>query len=292
MLPRSYKSRRQLDEPIFEKAKRGGWRLKIPKFYAHLFELEEPEIMEKSNTGWRDSGEAGNKYAYFENLTEDELIRITEFVNTYRELIVLDLNAHTEDFFSNELDLCFALGWPAENPTELKNGNRSKVGALVNLIKYKKQTNKADELAELLIPAFRQMLKGKINNQVSLSFVPSDNYDSFYLPKCLAEKMAADSSLSKYLDKINPIVQAQLSTKPDKVKNISIKAKLLVSMRLYTSEKVALACPVKGRDIVVIDDFYQSGTTIWSYARLLKQLGASKVFGLVCEKNFRDSDNL
>lgn len=40
-----------------------------------------------------------------------------------------------------------------------------------------------------------------------------------------------------------------------------------------------------------IDDLYQSGATIWNYAKYLKGLGAKKVMGVVGVKSLRDSDN-
>lgn len=41
----------------------------------------------------------------------------------------------------------------------------------------------------------------------------------------------------------------------------------------------------------MVDDLYQSGTTMWEYAKFLKTLGARFVFGIVCVKSLRDSDN-
>ena len=38
-------------------------------------------------------------------------------------------------------------------------------------------------------------------------------------------------------------------------------------------------------------ELYQSGTTLWSYAKNLKLAGATTVIGLVCVKTSRDTDN-
>jgi predicted amidophosphoribosyltransferase len=94
------------------------------------------------------------------------------------------------------------------------------------------------------------------------------------------------------LDDTTPLIEARIDSKMNKLKNISIKAKLHFCKEMYTPDKVSLATSVSSRNIVVIDDLYQSGTTLWSYAQYLKNMGAAKVIGLVCEKNFRDSDNL
>lgn len=292
MIPRSGKSRRQLDFSISKSTDDNGWRLVFPDYYARLFSLEEPKLMEKSNTGWRDSKKEGLKFAFFKAINDRDVSRIKAFVDVYKQLIILELNKHIKNEFNNELDFCVALDWPAEHPDDFAKGKRSRIGECVYLSKYKKKWQKADELATELSKAFKRIAMGKMDSPISISFVPGDNYEEFYLPKYLAEKLAADGSLSHLLDSQTPFVQARIIFKLNRIKDISIKAKLHVLKELYAPEKVTLATSVNGRNIVIIDDLYQSGTTIWSYARLLKNMGANQVFGLVCEKNFRDSDNL
>ncbi len=48
---------------------------------------------------------------------------------------------------------------------------------------------------------------------------------------------------------------------------------------------------VSGKDVIIIDDLYQSGFTMWTVAKLLKQNGAKTVLGLACVKSLRDTDN-
>lgn len=292
MTAHSRVSRRQLEFYKFALTDDGKWSLVVLKFYAGLFSIEEPDIMKKSNTGWRESKNPALKFAFFKNLKQTEIDRIESFVTNYSDWVILDVNEHIKDEFDKELDFCVALGRPAETPQELNNKNRSKIGELVYLAKYKRQIDKADELAVLLGSAINRIIKGKIDGRFSISFVPNDNYEEFYLPKYLAEKLVSLKTITHNLDDATPFIQARIDTKINKLKNISLKAKLHFCKELYTPNKVTLATFVSNRNIVVIDDLYQSGTTLWSYARYLKNMGAIKVIGLVCEKNFRDSDNL
>ena len=48
---------------------------------------------------------------------------------------------------------------------------------------------------------------------------------------------------------------------------------------------------VHGHRVILIDDKYQSGTTIQFVASKLFQAGAAEVFGLSCVKTWRDTDN-
>lgn len=61
--------------------------------------------------------------------------------------------------------------------------------------------------------------------------------------------------------------------------------------KIYNSGNVLLNGDIIGKNIVIVDDLYQSGVTMWQYARYLKSQGANQVWGLVCVKSLRDSDN-
>ena len=48
---------------------------------------------------------------------------------------------------------------------------------------------------------------------------------------------------------------------------------------------------ITDKDVIIIDDLYQSGVSMWSYAKFLKSLGAKQVIGISAVKSLRDSDN-
>lgn len=60
-----------------------------------------------------------------------------------------------------------------------------------------------------------------------------------------------------------------------KLKNLAVEDKVKTLMDAF-----ALHEPIKGKTIVLVDDLYQSGVTLWSLARFLKQNGARAVYGL------------
>jgi predicted amidophosphoribosyltransferase len=55
--------------------------------------------------------------------------------------------------------------------------------------------------------------------------------------------------------------------------------------------QVVISGNIKGREVILIDDKYQSGTTIQFVASKLFLAGASEVLGLCCVKTWRDTDN-
>jgi predicted amidophosphoribosyltransferase len=89
------------------------------------------------------------------------------------------------------------------------------------------------------------------------------------------------------------LIQPQLLVSKPKIKQLNLKKKVIEWRKIYQNnnpididDKI-----VKKQDVVIIDDLYQSGITMWSYAKFLKKLGAKRVFGLVCVKTMRNSDN-
>lgn len=75
------------------------------------------------------------------------------------------------------------------------------------------------------------------------------------------------------------------------MKQLSIKEKIETWEKIYYNNVVILDNQVRGKNVIVVDDLYQSGATMWEYAKFLKTLGARCVFGIVCVKSLRDSDN-
>ena len=72
---------------------------------------------------------------------------------------------------------------------------------------------------------------------------------------------------------------------------LSIKEKIEIWEKIYYDKGVILDNQIRGKNVIVVDDLYQSGATMWEYAKFLKSLGARCVFGIVCVKSLRDSDN-
>jgi phosphoribosylpyrophosphate synthetase len=103
------------------------------------------------------------------------------------------------------------------------------------------------------------------------------------IPRRLAAGMAKRFS--------RDFVNAPLTCPKQKLKNSIVADKIPMWRDLYIRNCVTLTEPVVGRLVVIVDDLYQSGTTMWTYAEFLKSQGAAHVIGLPCVKSLLDSDN-
>lgn len=100
-------------------------------------------------------------------------------------------------------------------------------------------------------------------------------------------------AVSVKYDSAETIIPVLNISKPQ-MKSLSREDRIRTWKSIYESpENINIDLPsIAGATIVIIDDLYQSGTTMLAYADFLKRHGAGSVYGLSCVKSLRDSDNL
>jgi hypothetical protein len=111
---------------------------------------------------------------------------------------------------------------------------------------------------------------------------PSDPSKVYNLPKYLAERIAETMGLENLTKNVRTIALR------NSIKGVALGAKfdtLLGTMEVDDD--------VFGkRRVILIDDLYQSGTSMNYCGLLLREAGAKKTFGLACEKTCRNDDNV
>ena len=124
-----------------------------------------------------------------------------------------------------------------------------------------------------------------------MAYVPSDPGKGFYLPAELAKavvQIVPDSFWGAY----RPLVKATLTAAKQSAKNLSVGQKIAQWEKIVEDKGIRLSRSVRGSSVVVVDDLYQSGASLWSFAKYLKAEQAAIVVGLPCVKSLRDTDNL
>ena len=110
---------------------------------------------------------------------------------------------------------------------------------------------------------------------------PSDPSKKFNLPRYLAKRIAekwGKEDLSKHVTgkPRNSIKEVPLAKKLD-----TLLGTIKVADGIFTD-----------RNVLLLDDLYQSGVSMNYCGLLLRQAGAKKIFGLACEKTCRNDDNV
>jgi hypothetical protein len=290
MTPVPPRSRNQLRWYRFERVTVGKWLLAFPNYYAELFELQESALMAKAVGGWRDSTSGLTRSAIFGGLTDNEGARIRCFIEDYRRLVILGLSETLRKHFSEELDACIAMDY---NLLSLQPLVRTEIGEMVFRAKYRLLGENArrrviEKIADRLVDGFRRLPDAARGGERCVTYIPPRPGKLFDLPMELAKILVINASSVKKLREFEPLVHPILRKRRPAMKELKLKKRFSKWDRLFRSHAVRLSASVDGCIVYVIDDLYQSGITIWSYARYLKAQGASAVLGLVCEKSISD----
>lgn len=192
-----------------------------------------------------------------------------------RQRVVLLLTAMRTTLCSaTGLDSCFALDWYSYHDDTTDAWHRTELGKAVYLAKYAGRRDVVDTLAARLAEFIRvHPLFSNASLVAAVPCLPSKHYD---LPRHLCATLAP---LVKKMDATGALHKVR-ETKP--MKDIDNHAEKLANVsQAFRADALSIA----GDDVVIIDDTYGSGTTLWEVARTLRNAGARRVLGLTCAKN-------
>ena len=249
--------------------------------YPDLFDFSFPSIRNKTSAKW--TLVKYQKHLRFpqDSLTEDDINSIALWQIKFKQYVLIEINNNIETHFNKEMDFCIALDYNFNEKME-----RTHYGKIEYRMKYKDDFTSFNEISEALSDLFSYLPiypKDKNTRKVVISSIPEKE-----LKECFVNKLArrvAETHRLKYLP-------AYLNCDKKKLKNLPINEKISEWNRIYSDpNNVSLPEDIKGKTIVIIDDLYQSGISMWSYAKYLKSKGAKYVLGMVCVKSLRDTDN-
>jgi predicted amidophosphoribosyltransferase len=208
------------------------------------------------------------------NATKGVVNKLAAFLELLKHIWVLRLNKTIQDFFSDELDQCFALDF---NFQDAESHTYTGIGQLEYAAKYQHDKGSIDKLAELLGIACK--CHPNLDAVDVIASVPGNPSKHFHLPNDLVKRMG------KHLERAVGLGLRKRKETPQ-LKTLSLAKKLETLGDVFELDD-----SVEGSSVLLVDDLYQSGSTMWSLAKFLKENGASRVYGLACVKSWRDSDN-
>lgn len=256
--------------------------------YVDIINYFFPILEDNSPTKWRESKNYADMSSlwlpdgcYNQNI-------MTEFINwcneVTKDVLWLDLNKNIEEYFDDELDYCIASDF-----NYVYGGDRTEIGEAEYQLKYnieKLSTEDRNEYATIIMSKMLNNCKYiPLNNRLNWCVSPMPATESGKTK--LAWQMSKEMSKQLKLPFIKPVLCCE---KPQ-MKQLSIKEKIETWEEIYYKGGVMLDNQVRRKNVIVVDDLYQSGATMWEYAKFLKFLGARSVFGIVCVKSLKDSDN-
>jgi hypothetical protein len=274
----------------------GSLNFFVSQNVAAVVKYHFPVMGQVSPSGWRQgSNDTENIWIPADRAYLVDVNKIKEWASfAGNQCVWLKLGKYLQEHFSgSEVDCCIAGDFNCITDGAGNIVSRSLLGEAEFQLKYhlgnlspEKKQEYCTVMSQSLLDAFGLLPLHGIGTQLNTVVSPIPAQES---SSRLAWAFAKHVAQRKGVGFIEPRL---LIPKPQ-MKELNIQQKVATWTRIYqTTNSVALEpASVWGRDVVIIDDLYQSGITMWAYAKFLKAAGARHVFGLVCVKSMRDSDN-
>ena len=251
-----------------------------------------PELVNCSPTGWRPSQNYDDVYTLwipYDRLNESAYEEFKEWANHSSSHIWLGTNKNTREFFrGDELDYCLASDWNVD----LDSRKRTIIGEAEYQLKY--------NFPKHIIP--REIAK-QYSNELASSVLSCIEclpfcFQEFYvsaIPAVKENQRKLAWQLARHISKVigAPFVEATLLCAKPQMKELAIDEKISIWRNIYSDgSSLILPYSLQGKDVLVIDDLYQSGASVWCYAEFLKDYcGVRSVIAISSVKALKDGDN-
>lgn len=247
-------------------------RLKIPlcDVYSPIIDRAFPNIR---HIGWH-LDTKGTCYTYVKEIADDDLERLTDFLECLHDIRCLTITEHLGPYFSDELDEAYALDFNFQQ--DVYPLTYTICGDLEHRAKEERNEAAVTDLAKKLSDFIEK--HPTFSRADIICAVPPRPSKEFHLPVSLLSEIGGILSKETGLQ--------LTSDEHRKLKSLPIAEKIA-----ELSDVFHLGESVDGKSIILIDDLYQSGVTAWTLARFLKGHGAREVYCLACVKSWSDTDN-
>lgn len=256
-----------------------------------LINLTFPYLKALSPTGWRYKKE--NFYTLWlpdDRIDCNSLCKIKNWAELASHYIWLGLNKNISRYFTGaEVDFCIAADW---NYLFENLEKRTVVGEAEYQLKYKVPSNLVPSLQVL---QYKNIAKNAIMSCVDLLPKKIENLVVTTIPATRGRQYGFAYSLARFVaQKLQvPFVKITLMNEKPQMKNQTVEDKLRIWDEIYSDpHNLDIPYEICGKDILIIDDLYQSGTSIWRYAQYLKyRCDVKYVIAATLVKSLKDSDN-
>jgi predicted amidophosphoribosyltransferase len=247
--------------------------LKIPicDVYSSIIDRAFPAM---HHIGWRQST-LGSCYTYIKNINSEEQERLNNFLELLQKIRCLTITQYLGPHFQRELDEAYALDFnfqPGVFPLAY-----TETGSWEHLAKEQHHPQGIAELARQLADVIRR--HPTLSRADIIAPMPPRPSKNFHLPVELVKSIGVALARPVGLD----LTKAE----HPKLRNLPINEKLAALAGIFNLGK-----SVQDKTVLVVDDLYQAGVTVWSLAKFLKGQGAREVYALACVKSWRDTDNV
>lgn len=262
------------------------------KMVMGLLQEISPHLISCSPKGWKESSNIPGNYNLWipnDRMDWEALENVETWAERANQHIWLGTNKNTAPYFcGDEVDYCLAADWNID----LESQKRTIIGEAEYQLKYnlpKELINKEDahQYASLLTTAVLDCiacLPINLSNFVVVSIPATEEKQ-----KKLAWKLA--KHIAKKIER--PFIKATLKSEKPQMKEQTVEDKVRIWRKIFCDEDMLdFSDDILGANILIIDDLYQSGASIWCFAEYLKECcDARTVIAITPVKALKDGGN-
>lgn len=260
----------------------------------YMIDYSFPGLARLSPKGWRESQkypDITNLWIPADRVDNEQLESLDNWANEVKQHIWLGTNANIASFFSgDELDYCVAADWNFDSTPSTRY--RTPLGLAEYELKYQYPKGEIDNHAA------RQHFKTCLDAVlVSIRFFPVRLQDFVVttIPAVKDKQNKISWLLAQNVAQIIgvPFIGLDLAYDKPQMKGLPLNEKIRIWREIYAErDRVLMPYGIQNTNVLIIDDLYQSGTSIWCLAETLKlQCRAKTVIGATVVKSLRDGDN-
>jgi Phosphoribosyl transferase domain len=247
--------------------------LKIPlgEIYSSVVDRAFPRL---DRISWHEASK-GTYYTYIKSIDEEDEDRLNVFLRRLKKILYLTKSEHLDPYFSSELDEAYALDFNFQQDVEPLTYTR--VGQLEHDAKELQCGSAIARLARRMTKVIHD--HPTLSRADIIAAAPPRPGKGFHLPDSLVEAIGVNLP--------RPVGLRIKKRGVPKLRSLALDEKITTLAGAFTLDE-----SVRRKTVLIVDDLYQSGATLWSIARFLKDHGAREVYGLACVKSWRDTDNV
>lgn len=256
-----------------------------------LLQAISPQLTSCSPNGWKESSNHPDNYYLWipiNRIDWNALEDTKAWAARANQHIRLRTNKNTERYFrGDEVDYCLAADWNID----LESKRRTSLGEAEYQLKYNFPRG-------LLNPEkthhYASILSDSILDCISCLPINLADFIILSMPSVKEKQTKLAWQLAKHIAQITncPFVKATLQIDKPQMKAQNFDNKIRIWRDIFANNRLVFSSNIGGSNILIIDDLYQSGASIWCFAEYLKACcNAGAVIAITPVKALRDGGN-
>lgn len=250
-----------------------------------------PQLISCSPNGWRKSLHYVDNYNLWipnDQMDWEALERVEAWAEKANQHIWLGTNKNTASYFNgDEVDYCLAADWNID----LESKKRTTLGEAEYQLKYNFPRG---HLHSDAVNHYASILSNSILDCINCLPINLADFIILSIPSVKKKQTKLAWQLAKHIAQITncPFVKATLQTDKPQMKSQNFENKICIWKDIFANNKLFFSSNICGANILIIDDLYQSGASIWCFAEYLKACcNAGAVIAITPVKALRDGGN-